>query len=193
MERIGVAGLDESTSAQFAITFLRLSEKDGVVILRLAKTTVAAAMGLVMLVVALDNVLDYGTNFDVVQHILSMDMVPPGPFKWRAIASPALHHLFYLFIIAAEFASGALALYGALILWRARAAGGRAFDAAKGFAAAGLALGFLLYAFGFMGVGGEWFQMWRAGVYNLQEPAFRFIGMLGLSLIFVALPDADRA
>lgn len=193
MEWIGVAGLDESTPAQFAITFLHRSEKDVAVILRLAKTTVAAAMGLVMLVVALDNVLDYGTNFDVVQHILSMDMIPPSPLKWRAIASPTLHHLFYLFIIAAEFASGALALYGALVLWRAREARGRAFDAAKGLAAAGLSLGFLLYTFGFMGVGGEWFQMWRAGVYNLQEPAFRFIGMLGLSLVFVALPDAERA
>jgi predicted small integral membrane protein len=150
-------------------------------------------MGLALLMVALDNVLDYGTNFDAVQHILAMDMIPPSPLKWRAIASPALHHLFYLFIIVVEFASGALTLYGALVLWRARDAGGRAFDAAKDFAVAGLALGFLLYAFGFMGVGGEWFQMWRAGVYNLQEPAFRFIGMLGLSLVFVSLADMDRA
>jgi predicted small integral membrane protein len=158
---------------------------------RIAKIAVAAAMGLVMLVVALGNVLDYGTNFDVVQHILSMDEVPVTPFKWRAITSPALHHVFYLLIIAVEFASAALSLYGAWILWGARTRSAGAFNAAKSLAIAGLALGFLLYSFGFMGVGGEWFQMWRAGVYNLQEPAFRFIGMLGLSLIFVSLVDID--
>lgn len=160
-------------------------------VVRIAKMAVAAAMGVLMLIVALDNVLDYGTNFDVVQHILSMDMVPPGPFKWRAIASPALHHLFYVFIIVVEFASGALALYGAWLLWGARAGGPGVFNAAKKTAIAGVALGFLLYSFGFMTVGGEWFQMWRAGVYNLQEPAFRFIGMLGLSLVFISLADMD--
>ncbi len=160
-------------------------------IVRIAKIAVAAAMGLLLLIVALGNVLDYGTNFDVVEHIVSMDMVPPSPFKWRAITSPALHHLFYVFIIVVEFASGALALYGAGLLWGARAGSAGVFNAAKGVAIGGVALGFLLYAFGFMAVGGEWFQMWRAGVYNLQEPAFRFIGMLGLSLIFISLADMD--
>lgn len=158
---------------------------------RLAKIAVAAAMGALLLIVALGNVFDYGTNFDAVQHILSMDMVPPSPLKWRAITSPALHHLFYLVIIVAEFTAGALALYGAFVLWGARAGSAGAFNAAKSLAIAGVALAFLLYAFGFMGVGGEWFQMWRAGVYNLQEPAFRFIGMLGLSLIFISLADMD--
>lgn len=160
-------------------------------IARIAKIAVAAAMGMLMLIVALGNVFDYGTNFDVVQHILSMDMIPPSPLKWRAITSPALHHLFYVIIIAVEFASGALALYGAFVLWGARAGSAGAFNAAKGAAIAGVALAFLLYAFGFMAVGGEWFQMWRAGVYNLQESAFRFIGMLGFSLLFIALADMD--
>ncbi len=160
-------------------------------IVRMAKIAVAAAMGVLLLIVAFDNVFDYATNFDVVQHILSMDMVPPSPFKWRAITSPALHHLFYVFIIAVEFASGALALYGSWVLWGARAGRAGAFNAAKKTAVVGVALGFLLYSFGFMTVGGEWFQMWRAGVYNLQEPAFRFIGMLGLSLIFISLSDMD--
>lgn len=160
--------------------------------MRMAKIAVAFAAGALMLLVALDNVLDYGSNFEFVQHILSMDMVPPSPLKWRAITSPALHHLFYLAIIAVEFAVALLSLYGGFALWRARAGGAAAFNAAKDMAVAGLALGVFLYVFGFMAIGGEWFQMWRAGAYNVQDSAFRFIGILGLSLIFVTLADVDK-
>jgi predicted small integral membrane protein len=158
---------------------------------RLAKIAIAFSAGFLILLVALGNVLDYGTNLDVVQHILSMDMIPPSPLKWRAITSPALHQLFYLFIIATEFVSAALTLYGTWVLWQARAGGAAAFNAAKSTAIAGLTVGFLLYLLGFMAVGGEWFQMWRAGVYNMQEPAFRFIGSVGIAMIFIALADVD--
>lgn len=156
---------------------------------RLAKIAVAAACGALIALVALGNVLDYGANFDVVKHILSMDMIPPSPLTWRAITSPALHHLCYVFIIVTEAVSAGLTLYGTWLLWRARAADAAAFNGAKGVAIAGLSIGFLLYLFGFMAVGGEWFQMWRAGVYNMQEPAFRFIGSVGIAMLFINQRD----
>ncbi len=159
---------------------------------RLLKIAISLSIGFLMGLVAFDNIVDYGVNFDAVQHIMSMDMVPEDRLKWRAITMPALQHFFFVLIIAAEAASAALSLYGAFVLWLARSGGGRAFDVAKGAALAGIGVGFLLYLFGFMVVGGEWFQMWRAGAYNLQEPAFRFIGVLGLSLIFIALPEPDQ-
>jgi predicted small integral membrane protein len=161
------------------------------VIPRLAKIAVTAATGVLLLLVAVNNVLDYGVNYDVVQHILSMDNVPPSPLHWRAIASPTLHLLLYDLIIAVEFAAALLSLWGVWRLWRARGESAKAFNAAKGVAVAGLATGFLLYDFGFMAVGGEWFQMWRAGAYNLQEPAFRFIGAIGLALLFLSLADTE--
>ena len=40
-------------------------------------------------------------------------------------------------------------------------------------------------------VGGEWFQMWRSDGWNMQEPAFRFIGGIGVVLIFLCQPDGD--
>jgi predicted small integral membrane protein len=163
--------------------------EDGKVASRLAKIAVVFSAGVLILLVALDNVFDYGVNFEVVQHILSMDAIPPSLLKWRAITSPALHHLCYLFIIAVEFLSGAATLWGAYFLWNARAADAAIFNAAKSTAVAGLCAGFLLYFLGFMAVGGEWFQMWRAGIYNMQEPAFRFIGSVGLAMIFVSLAD----
>ena len=159
---------------------------------RLAKISVTAACGALLVLVAVNNVFDYGVNFDVVRHILSMDMVPGGPFGWRAITSSAAHHLLYLCIIAAEFCAGFAALAGAARLWTQRGAAARTFNAAKGLATAGVAGGFLLYFSGFMTVGGEWFQMWRAGPYNMQEPAFRFIGGIGIAMIFLSLPDPDE-
>jgi predicted small integral membrane protein len=131
---------------------------------RLAKIAVAAAAGALLALVALDNLLDYGTNFEVVQHILSMDMFPESPLKWRAVTSPALHQLCYAFIIAVECLSAAATLFGALALWRARAAAPAEFERRKAFAIAGLCAGLLLYLFGFMAVGGEWFQIDRKSV-----------------------------
>lgn len=157
---------------------------------RLAKIALVASIGVLLLLVALDNVLDYGTNFDVVQHILAMDKMPPSPLQWRAITSPTLHHLSYWVIIATEFLSALLSLYGAWLLWGQRAAEVRVFNGAKQMAVAGLAIGLLLYLFGFMAIG-EWFQMWRAGDYNMEQPAFRFIGSIALVMLFLAQPDVE--
>jgi len=71
----------------------------------------------------------------------------------------------------------------------ARRAEGTRFNAAKNVAIAGIALAVGLYLFGFMAVGGEWFQMWRVGP-DLQQAAFRFIGCAALVMLFLAQPDA---
>ncbi|HYA80238.1 MAG TPA: DUF2165 family protein, partial [Methylocystis sp.] len=69
---------------------------------------------------------------------------------------------------------------------------GRVFDAAKGIAILGLVAAFSIYFFGFMAIGGEWFEMWRSQGWNMQEAAFRFIGSIGVVLLFVAQSDAER-
>ncbi len=48
-----------------------------------------------------------------------------------------------------------------------------------------------LYFFGFLVVGGEWFQMWQSGTWNGQEGAFRFAVSFALVPIFVAMEDHD--
>jgi predicted small integral membrane protein len=56
---------------------------------------------------------------------------------------------------------------------------------------AGLTLGFVIYAFGFSTIGGEWFGMWMSHEWNGQQSAFRFtILNLGAPL-FLAAPDAE--
>ena len=52
-------------------------------------------------------------------------------------------------------------------------------------------MGFLLYAAGFMVVGGEWFAMWQSEQWNGQEPAFRFLTMIGIVLVVLLLPEQE--
>jgi len=158
---------------------------------RLAKAALVTGAGLLFLLVGINNLFDYGTNFDVVKHILAMDMIPSGPFAGRSISASVLHHLFYLGIIGVELAGGAATLIGAMRLWLARNAPAPEFNREKTWALCGLASMFGLYFIGFATIGGEWFQMWRAGAYNMQEPAFRFIGSIGLIMIFLNQPDEE--
>ncbi len=160
-------------------------------ILRGAKIFLAACVGLLLLLVGVDNLLDYQTNFEAVRHIMSMDTVPLDAFAWRAIASPPLHHLVYWFIIATEICAGALTLLGCLRLQRAIAHSAGTFNAEKATAALGLSIGLGLYLLGFLGVAGEWFEMWRSKEWNMQEAAFRFVGSIGFVLIFLAQSDDE--
>lgn len=156
--------------------------------IRYAKIALAASAGIFILIVGLDNILDFDANFEVVKHILSMDAVS-GPLTSRAITEPRLHSAVYWFIIGTELVAALLTIFGAWRLWRARELSGGTFCREKAYAVGGLALALWLYLFGFMAIGGEWFEMWRAGVWNMQEPAFRFIGCIGLVLLFVNQRD----
>ncbi|OAI31785.1 hypothetical protein A1351_00075 [Methylosinus sp. R-45379] len=162
-------------------------------IARIAKILLTACAGLLGLVTGLGNIFDYGTNFEVLRHVVSMDTThADAALMSRAILSDTLQRLFYAGIIATELAYGALCLYGALRLFGARKGDAARFETAKQWAIGGLALGFALYFFGFMIIGGEWFQMWRSVDWNFQQPAFRFIGSLGLILLFVAQPEPSH-
>ena len=159
---------------------------------RFAKILMSLALAAFAFVVTYDNLVDYGSNFVFVQHVLSMDTTfPNNALMGRAITTPALWHAGYACIIAGEGMTFALLLLGSISLWRARRASGAAFDAAKRWVVAGCTVGFLVWFFGFMVVGGEWFAMWQSKIWNGQEGAFRFyMALLGV-LIFVNQRDTD--
>jgi len=158
---------------------------------RLAKIALTASVGLFAMLVGLDNVFDYGTNFEAVHHVLSMDTLPAGyAFGWRAITLTALQHAAYVSIILTELASSAFLVVGAGRMARAARYDALIFNESKRLAIAGLVALFLLYFMGFLVVGGEWFEMWRSNGWNAQEAAFRFAAITGVILIFVAQQDA---
>jgi predicted small integral membrane protein len=161
-------------------------------IVRTAKALLTLMLGIFALLVGIDNIIDYDTNFAFVQHVLSMDTTFPGnALLWRSITSPWVHHAAYAVLIVSEIAVGILCAWGAWRLHAARGLAAARFNAAKALAVTGLAAGFALYFFGFIVVGGEWFQMWQSQTWNGQEAAFRFAASFALVLIFVAMEDAD--
>ncbi|MBM3544515.1 MAG: DUF2165 domain-containing protein [Alphaproteobacteria bacterium] len=161
-------------------------------ITRYAKMIMSLSLAAFCLLVAFDNITDYGTNYAAVQHVLSMDTTFPGnALMYRAITNPALWHLAYAVIIAVEIILGFLFLAGAVRLFQVRHASGAVFNQAKTLFVAGATLAFLLWYLGFMVVAGEWFAMWQSKDWNFQEPSFRIYVTVLAVLIFVALPDGD--
>ncbi|HUA79909.1 MAG TPA: DUF2165 domain-containing protein [Dyella sp.] len=160
--------------------------------IRLAKILLPLMLAAFAFLVTFNNIIDYRSNFLFVQHVLSMDTTFPGnALMGRAITHPAMWHASYWLIIASEGAACLLWLGGAVALWRARRQDAASFSAAKRLVTAGCVLGFAIWFFGFMVVGGEWFAMWQSTTWNGQEGAFRFyMAILGV-LIFVNQPDAD--
>jgi predicted small integral membrane protein len=161
-------------------------------IIRMSKIALTLSLAIFALLVGIDNIIDYGTNFAFVQHVLSMDTTFPGnKLLWRAITNDWVHHAAYWVLIASEIGVGVLCAAGAWHLFAARHFSAQAFNRAKEIAIAGLAAGFTLYFSGFLVVGGEWFQMWQSATWNGQEAAFRFAISFAVVLIFVAMEDAD--
>ncbi|AZC15926.1 MULTISPECIES: DUF2165 family protein [Pseudomonas] len=161
-------------------------------LVRYAKIIMTLAVAAFALLVAYNNISDYGSNFAFVQHVLSMDSVFAGnSATGRAITQPLLWNAGYWLIIAGEAATGVLLVLGGARLWRARHGAASDFNRAKHWAIAGFCLGFCVWFFGFMVVGGEWFMMWQSATWNGQEAAFKFyMAILGV-LIFLNQPDAE--
>jgi predicted small integral membrane protein len=161
-------------------------------IIRLVKVAMVASCALFALVVAYDNLVDYGSNYTFVRHTLSMDTTFPGNVLMsRAITSPMLWTMAYWLIIAGEAATGLLLAFGALRLVLAVRGPASLFNAAKPAVALGIGLGFLVWFTGFSVVGGEWFAMWQSKDWNGVPSAFRFVVTLLLVLIFVMQKDED--
>ena len=88
--------------------------------MRLAKIAMVVSMAAFADLVAIDNVIDYGTNFSFVEHVLSMDTTfTTNTLRWRAITEPVLWHAAYWVIIVGEAMAGAAYTIGAFMLARA--------------------------------------------------------------------------
>ena len=162
---------------------------DAASVTRLSKAVLVGAAAAWVSLVAINNILDYPSNFEFVRHVLEMDTTFPGNAGlWRAIHAPLLHHGAYVLIIATEFAAGALAGLGALRMAGAHSDVAR-FRASKPLAIAGLTLGVVLYLVGFEVIAGEWFMMWQSRIWNAQESAFRFAVVFVVILTFVSAGD----
>lgn len=159
---------------------------------RYAKILMVLSLAAFAFMVTFNNITDYGSNYAFVQHVLSMDTTfPDNKAMYRAITSPVLWHAGYWVIIAGEGLTFILLLLGAIAMINARSASAAEFEASKKWVVAGATVGFLVWFFGFMVVGGEWFLMWQSKTWNGQDAAFKFyMAILGV-LIFVNQRDGE--
>ena len=170
-----------------------MGEGLAMLIARYAKIVMSLALAAFCLLVAFDNLTDYGTNYLFVQHVLSMDTTFPGnalmyrlDHQSRAVADR----------LRADHRRRGRDRHSVSRRRHspgpgAERAAARSSTQAKALVVAGATLAFLVWFFGFMVVAGEWFAMWQSQTWNGQEAAFRFyMAVLGV-LIFVALPDGD--
>jgi len=161
---------------------------------RIVKVIMVGCLALFALLVTFDNLIDYDTNYAFIRHVLTMDTTFPGnALLYRRIMSPALWQAGYALIIAGEGLTGSILAVAAALLCRRLRSNASRFNRAKRFVHLGAGLGFLVWFFGFMVVGGEWFQMWQSSTWNGQEAAFRFYMTILVVLIFVNQPDGDLA
>jgi predicted small integral membrane protein len=161
-------------------------------ITRTSKLLLVAAFGFLYALVVFNNLTDFGSNFQFVQHVLSMDSTFPGNHgRWRAVPWPWAHYVFYISIIAWEIVTAILLLWGALRMSAARLQSVAQFQRAKGMAVAALTLSMLMFLVAFLSVGAEWFLMWQSHIWNGQEAAFRMFALAGIVLIYLIQPDHE--
>jgi predicted small integral membrane protein len=160
--------------------------------LRLAKVLLIAAVAFFYTLVVFNNLADYGSNYQFVQHVLLMDSTFPGNHgMWRAVHSVLEYKIAYDGIIAWETVTMILCWIGAAQLLRAFRHSAEVFHLAKRFAIGALVLSMLMWLVAFLTVGAEWFLMWQSKVWNGQEAAFRMFTVVGLVLLLLATPEHE--
>ena len=162
------------------------------VLIRLAKVTMVGSLAAYAFIVAYNNVVDYGSNYQFVRHVLSMDTTfPDNALMHRSITNESIWRVAYALIMAMEGLIAFLLALGAVMLLARLRAPAEVFNRSKVWAVAGLTAGFALWFFGFMVIAGEYFAMWQSKEWNGQQAAFRITTEILAVLIFVSLPDRD--
>ncbi len=166
-----------------------------IIAIRLTKIVMTAGIALWVLIVTLNNVVDFDSNWQFVQHVMAMDTVfPDSELTGRAITNPTIQKAAYILIISVEGLTGLAFLVAAALMALKLRASKAAFQRAKAVTAIGLMLGFSLWFIGFMVIGGEWFVMWQSSDWNGQDAAFMFyMTILAVAIFDFIAPDGVDA
>jgi predicted small integral membrane protein len=155
---------------------------------RLINIGMMASIALFFSVVVINNIVDFNSNWQFVQHVLSMDTTFREPtLMQRAITHSFIQISAYYCIIAWECLTALMCWVGTVKLFVNIKATDAQFNAAKTPAFIGLFFGFLLYMVGFIIIGGEWFSMWQSTVWNGQMKAGLFVTMILFVMIILKL------
>ena len=157
-----------------------------VMALRVSKAVLVFAIALFYTILVLNNITDYGSNYEYVRHVLMMDSTfPRNHGMWRAVSSPLVHTVFYIGIIAWESVTMLLCWWAGVRLLKSYRADRAQFAAALNVAVIAMTTSLLMWLVAFLDVGGEWFLMWQSKMWNGQEEAFRMFTIVGVVFLVV--------
>lgn len=162
--------------------------------MRIGKVLMVLALGLFMLLAAFNNILTLGdkpfsANGAVAMTIGMQETGQHPNLMWRAIESPVVVWVGAFGIVIAEIVAGALALWGALNMWKARAASSVDFHASKKKGLEGLTVMAVLYLLGFQAIAGEWFMVWQTPAPTINAS---FINLAMALLVMIWVNTADE-
>jgi predicted small integral membrane protein len=139
------------------------------------------------LLVAFDNITNPASNWVFVKGVLSGDGTPPNDgFEWREIHTSWFHVIAYVGVITGETLTG-LSLAAAGFIGLRRAGSAPQWAATQRLTLLGCTIGLLVFFFGFISVGGNWFIMYLNGKWNGLEPAFQNSAMTAFTLLSVLI------
>jgi predicted small integral membrane protein len=160
-----------------------LAPARGIVLVRACKVMLVAIVGVLISLVALGNLMNYDANWQFVRHVLAMDTIFPGShLLWRAITNRGLQTAAYLAIISWEVLN-AMVIIIATVGLAANVGNADGFTGSAPLAVLGLTMVIILFGFGFIAIGGEWFLMWQSTTWNGIESAFRYVTLAGLTIL----------
>ncbi|GAB2690179.1 DUF2165 domain-containing protein [Nocardia thraciensis] len=159
-----------------------------------AVAVLATITGLYYLIVAVTNCLDTDTNRRGVTAVLSMRSTTHHPaVDWHAVTNPTVVWIAYIGVVIWEFLTAFVLLAGAVAGWRALLGRrGATADTAAKLSSLGWVLAVLLFAGGFLTIGGEWFRMWANKEVNASSAALQNVLIAAVGLILVHLPGRSE-
>ena len=157
---------------------------------KISKGLVSLMVGLFCLLVGYNNIVDYDTNHQFVQHVLNMDAMESWfqgeQLKGRAIKNDTLVKIGYWIIIAGEFVAGFFCVLGAFIMLKNIQQD--RFEHGQSWYLIGGTIAALVWYFGFCVIGAEWFQMW-ASKWNGQDAAYSFVSFIMMTMVYIVMPS----
>ena len=157
---------------------------------RLSKSLLAFCVGIFCFIVGLNNIVDFDTNFQFVQHVLSMDTMHDwfkgDALRGRAIVDQTFHLFGYCLIILCQILSGLICLFGAIKMITNLHS--EDFNSGRSLYITGATIAILVWYLGFGIIGAEWFVMW-ANVWNGQQSAYNFSIFILISMCYVQLKE----
>ena len=155
--------------------------------LRSTKIILLLLVALWGLLGGMGNLFGYSAGHAQVMSVMAREGAYPAGGPFIAMSQPLLTHLGYAVIWLGKLLSGALCLWGSLLLWQARNSDAASFHASKSVGLVGCGVALIMLFGGFVVAGGVYFGMWASGPGALSHQfASQYVLCIGVVALFIS-------